>query len=173
LTGPQRYREPKNPLSLHDRALGLLAVRARSRRELQTRLSRAGFDPEQVEAELERLASVGLIDDEAFARQFVEHAVTSRLAGRRAVATSLAAKGVDRGTVELVLEEIGGDDVSRAAELAATRAGRLACLPPEVAFRRLLSVLLRRGYEPSVARKAASDALGLASAAGSEGPPEP
>lgn len=147
-------------------------MRARSRRELQTRLLRAGFESEEVEAELERLESVGLIDDEAFARQFVEHAVTSRLAGRRAVATSLAAKGVDRGTVELALEEIGGDDASRAAELAATRAGRLAALPPETAFRRLMSLLLRRGYDPSVARKAASDALGLASSARSEGPPE-
>jgi len=150
-----------------------LAVRARSRRELQTRLLRAGFEPEEVEAELGRLASVGLIDDEAFARQFVEHAVTFRLAGRRAVATSLAAKGVDRATVALALEQIGGDEVARAAELAATRAGRLASLPPEAAFRRLMSLLLRRGYEPSVARKAASDALRLAGSDGSDGPAEP
>ena len=150
-----------------------MAVRARSRRELQTRLLRAGFEPEEVEAELGRLASVGLIDDEAFARQFTEHAVTFRLASRRAVATSLAAKGVDRATVALALEQIGGDEVARAAELAATRAGRLASLPPEAAFRRLMSLLLRRGYEPSVARKAASDALRLAGSDGSDGPAEP
>ena len=33
-----RNREPKNPKTCHERALGLLAVRPRSRREMETRL---------------------------------------------------------------------------------------------------------------------------------------
>ena len=37
-------RKPKNPKSCHERALGLLAVRARSRRELERRLLQAGFE---------------------------------------------------------------------------------------------------------------------------------
>ena len=61
--------------SLHDRALGLLAVRPRSRRELQERLVRAGFDDMEVSDEIDRLTSVGLVDDLSFARGLVEPSV--------------------------------------------------------------------------------------------------
>ena len=50
-------REPKNPKSCHERALGLLAVRPRSRRELERRLLQAGFEPEEVQDTLGRLTS--------------------------------------------------------------------------------------------------------------------
>jgi len=98
---PRRSRRaPKHPLDPHERALRLLSVRPRSRRELQTRLLRAGFDAEEVGQELSRLEEVGLIDDEAFARQVAEHEVVVRGSGRRAVVDRLMAKGVERATVE-------------------------------------------------------------------------
>ena len=65
---PAIARSPSNPKSCHERALGLLAVRARSRRELERRLLQAGFEAEEVADVLERLERVGLVDDEAFAR---------------------------------------------------------------------------------------------------------
>ena len=72
MTEPSPSRRPKRPLSCHDRALRLLAVRPRSRRELETRLRSAGFDPERVAEELARLEEVGLLDDERFAQEFAE-----------------------------------------------------------------------------------------------------
>jgi regulatory protein len=146
-------------LDCHDRALGLLAVRARSRRELQQRLLRAGFEAVEVEDELARLEAVGLVDDESFARQVVEHELTVRRSGRRAVVGRLAAKGVDRATIEQALVEGGGSDPERALEVARARASRLQGLPREQAFSRLVGYLARRGYDPSVARGAARQAL--------------
>ncbi|MEW6059738.1 MAG: regulatory protein RecX [Actinomycetota bacterium] len=157
----RRPHESKNPLPLHDRALGLLAVRPRSRREIQMRLLRAGFPAEEVDEELGRLESVGLLDDELFATEFAEHEVGRRGAGRRAVARSLSAKGVDRETIERVLAEVGGNEEERAAGLAADRARGLSGHPPDVAFRRLVSFLVRRGYKPDLARRASLAALGL------------
>jgi regulatory protein len=148
----------------HERALGLLAVRARSRRELERRLLAAGFEQAEVADALERLERVGLVDDQAFARQLVEHAFGNRGDGRRAVASALAAKGVDPSVAVAVLDELDGDEQERADRLAASRAGRLRSLPPEKAFQRLTSLLLRRGYAPEVARGAARRALGVASA---------
>ncbi|MDP9302823.1 MAG: recombination regulator RecX, partial [Actinomycetota bacterium] len=58
---------PGKRKDVHERALGLLAVRQRSRREIERRLERAGFEPEEIRGELDRLQQVGLIDDEAFA----------------------------------------------------------------------------------------------------------
>lgn len=150
----------RTPPSCHDRALRLLSVRQRSRRELQTRLLRAGFEPDEVRNELDRLEEVGLVDDARFAAEYVEQAVTRRLQGRRAVSTALAAKGVDRRTIEDALDGVGGEDPERLERLAESRAARLASLPPETAHRRLVSFLVRRGHDPGAARQAASRALG-------------
>jgi regulatory protein len=78
---------------IHERALGLLAVRQRSRRELERRLAQAGFEPDAVADELERLEQVGLLDDEAFARAVVESRMGFRGESRRVVA-GLAQAGV-------------------------------------------------------------------------------
>ena len=147
---------------VHERALGLLAVRPRSRRELERRLGAAGFDGDEVAGELERLERVGLIDDEAFARALAEQAFGRRMAGRRAVASALAAKGVDPQVASAVLDELEGDgDDGRADELARARAVRLGGLPPDRAFQRLTGFLVRRGHAPASARRAARRALEL------------
>jgi regulatory protein len=157
----RRRRAPGRALDLHERALRLLAVRARSRHELGARLRHAGFAPDEVEEELERLALVGLVDDERFTREFAQQHLQVRLAGRRAVVSSLVAKGVDRELVERTLDELGGSDAERAEALAGSRAGHLTRLPPERAYSRLVSFLVRRGHPPEVARRAAREALAI------------
>jgi regulatory protein len=74
------------------------------------------------------------------------------------VRAALLGRGVERETAERALEELG-DDEERAAELATRRAGRLQGLAPEVAYRRLVEFLVRRGHSPPVAYRAASRAL--------------
>jgi regulatory protein len=157
---PKGSREPKNPKSCHERALGLLAVRARSRRELERRLLQAGFEVEEVAEVLERLERVGLVDDEAFARQVAEHAFGVKRAGRRAVVSSLMAAGVAPGVIEATVSDAGDED-ERADALARSRASRLGSVDPAKAFSRLTSLLVRRGYSPEVARQAARRALAL------------
>lgn len=152
-------RAPKNPKSCHERALGLLAVRPRSRRELERRLLGAGFEQEEVAEVLGRLEGVGLIDDEAFARAVAEHAFGTRRSGAMAVRQALGAKGVAGETVEAVVAELGEGEDERALALARSRVGRLSGLAPERAFGRLVGFLARRGYPSSVARRAARLAL--------------
>ena len=112
-----------------------------------------------VDEELIRLEVVGLVDDEAFARQLAEHHVISRRSGRRAVMGALAAKGVPRQVIEEAVAGFEGGEDERALELARERAPRLAALPPDRAFSRLSSLLMRRGYDPATARDAARQAL--------------
>jgi regulatory protein len=144
---------------IHERALGLLAVRQRSRRELERRLVQAGFDPQDVGPELERLERVGLIDDEAFARAVVQSRAGRRGESRRAVAGRLAQAGVDRATAEQALDDAALDEDAAAERLAVERASRLHGLEPHVAHQRLAGFLARRGYAPEVARRAARRAL--------------
>jgi regulatory protein len=154
-------REPKNPKSCHERALGLLAVRPRSRRELERRLLGARFEPEEVGDVLRRLERVGLVDDEAFARQFAEHRFGSRKEGAKAVASGLRAAGIAPELAVRVTDGAPQDEDERAEELAAAKAARMTGLDPAKAYGRLTSLLLRRGYGPETARAAARKALGL------------
>jgi regulatory protein len=146
---------------IHERALGLLAVRQRSRRELERRLVHAGFEPDDVATELVRLEAVGLIDDEAFARAVVESRVGVRGESRRAVAGKLAQAGVARDVAEGALDETLDGEQERADRVAEARAARLTGLEPTAAFQRLYGFLARRGYASDVARSAARRALAV------------
>lgn len=157
-----RRREPKNPKSCHERALGLLAVRPRSRRELERRLLAARFESEEIQEVLTRLERVGLVDDEAFARQYAEHRFGSRKEGSRGVEQGLRAAGIAPALAARVAEGTPDDDEERAAELARSRASRLRGIAPQKAFARLSSLLIRRGYSPEIARSAARKALEIA-----------
>jgi regulatory protein len=152
---------PKRPADVHERALGLLAVRPRSRRELERRLVAAGFEPQAVRDELTRLAGVGLLDDEAFARALAEERFDRRLSGRRDVASALAAKGISPQLATTVIDELAGDEEERAVALARSRAARMTGTDPQRAYARLVGLLARRGHSYEVARHAARQALGL------------
>jgi regulatory protein len=110
---------------------------------------------------IEGLERAGLVDDRRFARAVVEQHAGRRLAGRRAVAAALWARGVDREAASAAMAPLDepGAERARAEALARSRAGRLARLAPEVAFRRLSGLLARRGYPPAVCREAARAAL--------------
>jgi regulatory protein len=153
--------EPGTRKDVHERALGFLAVRQRSRREIERRLERAGFSSEEIRAELDRLGQVGLIDDEAFARALAEHSFGTRKEGRRVVAGRLRTAGIAQDTAEEVLDEIVGGEEERANALAAAKAAKLPALQPEAAYRRLYGMLARRGYAPDIAARAARRALAV------------
>jgi regulatory protein len=161
---PERKRPSKRTgtrKDVHERALGLLAVRQRSRGELERRLVQAGFDPDEVDAELERLERVGLIDDEAFAKAVVESRMGPRGESSRVVAMHLARAGVASDVAADALQEATETDEDRAVRLAETKARCLAGVEPQVAFQRLYGFLARRGYGPETARQAARRALSI------------
>ncbi|UGT63530.1 recombination regulator RecX [Nocardia asteroides] len=133
--------------------LRLLAVRARSRAELVQRLSAKGFDAEVTAAAVDRLAEVGLVDDAAFAEQWVQARHTFSGRGRAALAQELRRKGVAPETAAAALDGISGDDEQeRAAELVRRKLRSLpASVDRDTALRRLSGMLARRGYPASVA----------------------
>ena len=150
------------PKSCHERALGLLAARQRTRWELDQRLRRAGFEAEEVADVLARLEAVGLIDDRDFAQTYAEHEFRVKHSGARSISIALASKGVSRDLIEEATAQEPGQEDERAAELASTAARRLGSLEPAKAFNRLSSLLMRRGFSPELARRAARSALQVA-----------
>jgi regulatory protein len=157
-----------DPAVVLEAAARFLEPRARSVAEVRRRLSSAGYQPPLVETAIERLLELGMLDDEAFARAWVESRDRARPRGERAIQQELAQKGVDRATVDLVLAErreavesaMTGDEDSptSADEAAATRllarnARTLArIVDPRQRRQRAYALLARNGFAPEVCR---------------------
>ena len=168
-----RHRAGPPSGTARDRALGLLAVRWRSREELRRRLLQAGFEPHDVEPALDDLATSGLIDDDRFAREMARDQALRRRVGNRAIRAELRRKGVATEVAEAALAEVPGDDGDRARSFALQRAARLGGVAPEAAYRRLHGALVRRGFAPAMAREAARSALAEVIGAAADAAEEP
>ncbi|WP_432421029.1 recombination regulator RecX [Nocardia cyriacigeorgica] len=152
--GAQAEREPGGTVEqAKDACLRLLAVRARSRAELAQRLAAKGYTAEVSEQALDRLTEVGLIDDAAFAQQWVQSRHTYSGKGRQALAQELRRKGVSRDDAAPALAAVTTDDEhARATELVRRKLRTMpANLDRDKAIRRLVAMLARRGYNPSTA----------------------
>ncbi|HEY8478131.1 MAG TPA: RecX family transcriptional regulator [Chloroflexota bacterium] len=136
-----------------DAALSLLGYRRRSERELRQRLARKGFAADLVEAALERLRRLGLVDDVAFARSWVEARLGGRPRGPAAVKSELRQKGVSREIVGEAIAPIEESEEELAFALARQRVPSLRGLDRTTFRRRLGSMLLRRGFGYGVAQR--------------------
>jgi len=138
-------------LRSYDRALNMLALRARSSRELARSLVRKGEDQVHVDWAIARLQEQGLVDDAAFARAFTRSKVVGGKQSRRRVEQDLARKGVSRSVaVEAigdVFEEEAVDQRAIVEEAARKKLRSLSGLEPAVQRRRLYAFLARRGYD--------------------------
>jgi regulatory protein len=81
--------------------LRLLSGRAHSRVEMQRKLARRGYTPDEVDAALVRLDELGYLNDLAFAEGLVRVRSSSR--GPRALSAELAKRGVGRAQADRAL----------------------------------------------------------------------
>lgn len=141
--------------------LHALTRRGQSRAEVAELLRRREIDPIIAEAELERLESVGLIDDRALAADLIDRLRTRKKLGPSALRAELTRRKLDRAAIDEALavgdDEGANDDL--VTELARDRARRLGGLDRSTAERRLIDYLARKGHSGSTAREAARRAL--------------
>jgi regulatory protein len=133
------------------RALNFLGYRARSEAEVRTKLTQSGFSANIVEPTLEKLRSLKLLDDEAFARSFTQVRIEGRGYGPLRLERELRQKGVAQALVRLVLDESFGkrEGQERARELL-TKRFRGKDLTEAKNLRRAIAFLQRRGYRDAV-----------------------
>jgi regulatory protein len=140
--------------------LDQLTGRARSRSELRAALAKKHVPDEIAERLLDRFEEVGLVDDEAFARAWVESRQPGKGLARRALAQELHRKGVADETAALALDEIDHDDEVEAARTLVRRKLRtVGRLQRDVAMRRLTGMLARKGYSSGVCFRIAREEL--------------
>jgi regulatory protein len=145
-----------------DAALTFLSYRARSEREVRDRLRRGRYSQEAIDHAITRLHEWRYLDDEDFARRWVENRSTHRPRGRRLLQQELRQKGIASETVRDVIDESDLDEVAAATALARQRVQSYRGEDPQTIRRRLGGYLARRGYGFDVVRTALNAALGEA-----------
>ena len=143
-------------------ALAALTRHDTSEGEIRAKLVAKGLDESDVEAELERLRRVGLIDDAAFAARLIERLRERKGLGDQAIRSTLRGRLVPQDVVDVVLADQAEDEetaADRLQEVADDRARKLGSLARVVAERRLMAYLMRKGYSGSSVRTAVRAAL--------------
>jgi regulatory protein len=146
-----------DPAVVLEAAARFLEARSRSVAEVRRRLGRAGYRTELVESAITRLTEIGILDDTAFGRLWVESRDRARPRGEIALRRELALKGVDRGIVDELLEErreaghaeAGGTDLATARRLIAkNERALLRVSDPRARRQRAYALLARNGFDP-------------------------
>ena len=168
--GTRRSRRAAEPEAASERDLGpaaepesvarkilldQLTGQARSRSELAAKLAAKEVPAEVAQRLLDRFEEVGLIDDAAFARDWVEQRQQGKGLARRALAQELKRKGIDeqlaRDTLDQRASEHPDAELEAARMLVRRKLRSVQSLDHDKAVRRLVGMLARKGHGPGVA----------------------
>lgn len=166
---PKEVEELKNDGEVDlafQRALRYLGSRPRSSAEITTYLKGKDYDEQVIEVVVRRLQEKGYLDDEAFARYWVENRNRFRPRGAQALRHELRQKGVERDTIDSTLEEQDEDSAAWAA--AETKIDRWADLEKVEFEQKMIAFLARRGFRYDVCRRTATQAWEFVQETGSE-----
>jgi regulatory protein len=134
----------------HEAALNFLSYRPRSIDEVRRRLEERKFSQQAIEKVSERLQKAGLLDDEAFARYWIENREQFGPRSARALRQELRQKGVPDLTIVTALD--GLDEEEAAYRAAGHQARRLTGLDRQAFRKKIGDFLTRRGFSYDVTR---------------------
>jgi regulatory protein len=161
----ERRQAVDDPAVVLEAATRFLEARARSVAEVRRRLTSVGYRRELVEDAITRLLELGMLDDAAFAKAWIDSRDRARPRGERALTEELRLRGVDRELISAALEERrihaaeaaepDGDapsaDEAAAERLLARNAPALERVAdPRARRQRAYALLARNGFDPGV-----------------------
>ena len=172
-----------DPAEVLDAAARFLEARPRSEAEVRRKLLLFGFRPDMVDEAVAKLLTVGYLDDDAFARAWVESRDRARPRGEHALRRELGQKGVERALVDAVLDErregaavaatdgegAPNPDEAAAEHLLAKKLGPiLREADPRRRLQRAYALLARNGFAPDVCSTVAKRTLAASAEAADE-----
>ncbi|MEI7744060.1 MAG: regulatory protein RecX [Chloroflexota bacterium] len=162
--------EVEDPAKVLDAAARYLEARPRSETEVRRKLRDLGYRSDLVEQTVARLIELGYIDDDAFARTWVDSRDRARPRGEHALRMELMRKGVERTVINGVIDErretAHGPAAEDATPTAADEAAAARLLErkgaalqretdPRRRVQRAYALLARNGFSPDVCARIA------------------
>lgn len=160
-----RRAEVDDPEVVLEAAARFLEARARSVAEVRRRLTSAGYRTELVEGAIARLVDLGMLDDAAFAKAWIESRDRARPRGERALSEELRLRGVGLDVVAAALEERragaaaagepdegppSADEAAAARLIERNRRALERVADPRARRQRAYALLARSGFDPGV-----------------------
>ncbi|WP_333483335.1 regulatory protein RecX [Arthrobacter sp. CAN_A1] len=133
-----------------------LTLAPKSRHQLASKLAEREVPDEVATSVLDRFEEVQLVDDAEFAMMWVRSRASARSLARSALKRELAEKGIHGELAEEALAQVSDEEEREAAEQLVRRKHRPGTVSLDRAARdketrRLVSMLGRKGYAPSLA----------------------
>jgi regulatory protein len=130
------------------KSLLLLGYRARSENEIRKKLTEIGLSQLSLDKVIDRLRGAGYVQDEQFAREWVENRSEFRPRSKRLLAIELRQKGVSEEIIQDTLSNVD-DEETLAYQAAIKRLRRLEDLDWDEFRKKLTDYLGRRGFNYS------------------------
>jgi regulatory protein len=140
-----------------DRAANFLSYRPRSEREVARKLRDLGASEEEVSETLERLRSLGLVDDREFAATYLRDRDAVRPYGTDRLRQELYRLGVAREVIDEVLSERDPEQDYAQARSLAERDPLWSRRSEREASAKLFGKLRRRGFGSELIRRVLED----------------
>lgn len=139
------------PETALNRAAALCARSEQAASDVRGKLLRWGLTPQQAQEVIDRLIDGGYLDDERYARAFVNDKFKFNGWGRIKIAYQLRAKGISQDCIDDALTLIGQDAYEQSLQqLLTAKASTLRDKEPQQARAALLRFATGRGYEPAL-----------------------
>lgn len=145
--------EPAELERAHHYALKILSIRKRTVRQLFHKLLDKGFGKSTIQEVIRKFQKVKLLDDEEFARGYLEDRMARTPSGKIKVSRELKAKGVSADLVHKITAEVTEEcEYERALKLGKIRADYLGEVTIKRKRKKIYDYLARNGFRFSVCR---------------------
>lgn len=132
-------------------AIRFIGYRPRSVMEVRRHLEKKGFEAAAIDQAIGRLEAINLLDDDEFARYWVEQRETFKPRSQMVLRQELQQKGIERQIIDAVVADI--DETAAARQAAEKRMTRWQQLPYDQFAAKLGGYLQRRGFSYDIIRE--------------------
>jgi regulatory protein len=136
-----------------DRLLVFTTLRPRSEKEIRGWLIRKKVNENFKAGLLEKLKNLDLLDDEKFAKWWVEQRLEFRSKSKRELDQELRNKGIQKDIIDKALSGSEVDEAGSAKKLIEKNMYKWSRLPKRVAYQKMSLFLARKGFRWEVIRK--------------------
>ncbi|OGD85870.1 hypothetical protein A2Z23_00900 [Candidatus Curtissbacteria bacterium RBG_16_39_7] len=129
-----------------EKVFRFLSYRQRSKQEILNYLKKKNLGEKEIELVIKKIEKLGFIDDEEFARAFVQSRIKARPKGKRLLIQELRQKGIEKEIIEKTLEEVTLPEIELAQKAIEKKLKNFLKLPPQEAKVKIAGFLARRGF---------------------------
>ncbi len=127
----------------YNQVLRLISNRPRSKKEIIDYLTRKQLDQVQIEIVVDKLDKHNLIDDQDFARRWIENRLLLKSASKRRLSQELRQKGIDIDIIDTALDQTVINDKKQLIELVEQKMSQPKFKNDKL---KLMQFLARRGF---------------------------